>query len=156
MFWIISTSCIVVPYLLIKVEHLCNMLFPGSLIVYTWQNEIFIAIAPNYIVDPVDRKYNSITNSIVSWTSIFQSKHSGNNSSMSLLHLHAPQADMLECKLEILNIYSSTKWPARLNMQPHEWRFSINNVLASDTMVDIKGKTNATCISGWVDFWLFA
>jgi len=41
---------------------------------------------------------------------------------MSLHHLHAPQADMLECKLEILINYSSSEKPAHWNMQPHKWR----------------------------------
>ena len=37
---------------------------------------------------------------------------------MRLHHLHAPQVDMLECKLEILSYYSSSDIPAHLNMQP--------------------------------------
>ena len=46
----------VAPYLLIKVRYLCIVLFPGSLIAHTLQNIVIIAIASNYIVDPVDRK----------------------------------------------------------------------------------------------------
>jgi hypothetical protein len=35
------------------------------------------------------------------------------------LHLHhVPQTDMLECRLEILQIIPQPKKPARLNMQP--------------------------------------
>jgi hypothetical protein len=49
------------------------------------------------------------------------------------LHLHqVPQADMLECKLEILLLvpYRQQK-PARLNMQPQRGQY--NNILANDT-----------------------
>ena len=51
---------------------------------------------------------------------------------MSLHLLHAPQAVMLECKLEILTKYSSSEKPAHLNMQPHK-RGQYNDVLANDT-----------------------
>jgi hypothetical protein len=50
-----------------------------------------------------------------------------------ILHLlHMPQADKLECRLEILLVvpYSKIK-PARLNMQPQRGQY--NNVLANDT-----------------------
>jgi hypothetical protein len=49
------------------------------------------------------------------------------------LHLHqVPQADMFECKLEILLVVPyPNKKPARLNMQPQRGQY--NNVLANDT-----------------------
>jgi hypothetical protein len=48
------------------------------------------------------------------------------------LHLHhVPQADMLECRLEILLIIPHPNKPARLNMQPQRGQY--NNVLANDT-----------------------
>jgi hypothetical protein len=37
---------------------------------------------------------------------------------MSLLLHHVSQADMLECRLEILQIVPHPNKPARLNMQP--------------------------------------
>jgi hypothetical protein len=58
-------------------------------------------------------------------------------------HLHqVPQADMLECKLEILLLvpYSTIK-PARLNMQLQRGQY--NDVLANDTylVAVVKGLT---------------
>ena len=101
------------------------LLFPGSLIAYTWQKVIFIAIVSNYIVDPVDINFKSLTTCIVSWTSsnkqIIQEVAAENNIAWSLHLLHVPQAVMLECRLEILTNYSSSEKPAHLNMQPHKW-----------------------------------
>jgi hypothetical protein len=48
------------------------------------------------------------------------------------LHLHhVPQADMLECRLEILLSFLIRIKPARLNMQPQRGQY--NHVLANDT-----------------------
>jgi hypothetical protein len=61
------------------------------------------------------------------------------------LHLHqVPQADMLECKLEILLLvpYSTIK-PARLNMQPHKGG-QYNDVLANDTYLVVVVKELTT------------
>jgi hypothetical protein len=69
---------------------------------------------------------------------------------MSLHVLHVPQADMLECRLEILLVvpYPKIK-PARLNMQPQSGQY--NNVLANDTYLVAFVKRLYYMTSGLVD-----
>ena len=73
---------------------------------------------------------------------------------MSLHLQHVPQADMLECRLEILSNYSSSEKPAHLNMQPQKDGDHYNDVLANDTYLVAVVKRLYYMISGWWSFGL--
>jgi hypothetical protein len=66
---------------------------------------------------------------------------------MSLQLLQVPQADMLECKLEILFTIPLRTKPARLNMQPQRGQY--NNVLANDTYLVAFFKRLTYMTFGW-------
>jgi hypothetical protein len=79
-----------------------------------------------YIADPDTWVFKTLQTILASWTSsndrVQHNINTTENKVAVSLHLHhVPQADMLECRLEILSNYSSSEWPAHLNMQPHEW-----------------------------------
>jgi hypothetical protein len=85
----------------------------------------------------IHKSLNLQTN-LVTWTrSNDRVQHITNTTETKVpvsLHLHhAPHAVMLVCRLEILSTYSSSEYPAYLNMQPHEWGSVHNDVLANDT-----------------------
>jgi hypothetical protein len=81
--------------------------FPGSVDSTTVQNIVIIAIA-------------SIIQRKSSYIDLQPYKYTAYNIVAMSLHLHQmPQADMLECKLEILLLVPLLeRKPARLNMQP--------------------------------------
>jgi hypothetical protein len=93
----------------------------------TEQNIVFHCIVSKITTLIQIHKSLNLQTSLVTWTSSndrvqYIINTAETKVAMSLHLHHVPQAVMLECRLEILSTYSSSKKPAHLIMQPHEWR----------------------------------